>query len=183
MQILLRSVKIIDPSSKHNGKTLDILIEDGTISEIGENLESSTANEIIEGEDLHVSPGWVDMYATFGDPGKEYKEDILSGLDAAAQGGFTKVAVSPETEPAVDTKSAIEYVQNRSQHHVVDALPIAALTKGLKGEELAEIFDMQASGAIAVSNGKHSIENAKVQNLALQYVKNLNLPFYSFCEE
>ncbi|MFT4543958.1 MAG: dihydroorotase [Bacteroidia bacterium] len=183
MHILLRSVKIVDSTSIHNGKTLDILIENGIITSIGKDLDGSNANEIIEGDDLHVSTGWVDMYATFGDPGREYKEDILSGLNAAAQGGFTKVAISPETQPAVDSKSAIEYVLNRSNQHVVDALPIAALTKGLAGEELAELFDMQSSGAVAVSNGKHTIENAKLQNIAFQYAKNLNLRLYSFCQD
>jgi dihydroorotase len=183
MQILLRSVKIIDPNSSHNGKTVDILIDDGIILEIGKEVEAPTANEIIEGEDLRVSTGWVDMYATFGDPGREHKEDIESGLNAAAQGGFTKVAVSPEAEPAMDNKSAIEYLLTRASGHVVDTLPLGGITKGLKGKELAEMFDMQSSGAVGVSNGKHSIEDAKVQNLAFQYGKNLKLRVYSFCQD
>lgn len=183
MQILLRSVKVIDPNSSYNGKTVDILINNGTISEIGKAIEAPTANEIIEGDDLHVSTGWVDMYATFGDPGREYKENIESGLNAAAQGGFTKVAVSPESEPAMDSKSAIEYLLSRASGHVVDALPLGGITKGLKGKELAEMFDMQSSGAVGVSNGKHSIEDAKVQNLAYQYGKNLKLQVYSFCQD
>lgn len=183
MQILLRSVKVIDPNSSQNGKTVDIQIENGTISKIGKDIDSNSANEIIEGDDLHVSVGWVDMYATFGDPGREFKEDIESGLNAAAQGGFTKVAISPESEPAMDSKSAIEYLLNKSNKHAVDALPLGAITKGLKGKELAEMFDMQTSGAVGVSNGKHSIEDAKVQNLAFQYGKNLNLRVYSFCQD
>ncbi|MDC0304179.1 dihydroorotase [Flavobacteriales bacterium] len=183
MQILLRSVKIIDQNSSHNGKTVDILIDDGIILEIEKAVEAPTANEIIEGEDLHVSTGWVDMYATFGDPGREHKEDIESGLNAAAQGGFTKVAVSPEAEPAMDNKSAIEYLLTRASGHVVDTLPLGGITKGLKGKELAEMFDMQSSGAVGVSNGKHSIEDAKVQNLAFQYGKNLELRVYSFCQD
>lgn len=183
MQILLRSVKVIDPNSPHNGNTVDLLIDDGTISQIGKGIEAPTANEIIEGDDLHVSTGWVDMYATFGDPGREYKEDIESGLNAAAQGGFTKVAVSPESEPAMDSKSAIEYLLTKSGNHTVDALPLGAITKGLKGKELAEMFDMQTSGAIGVCNGKRSIEDAKVQNLVFQYGKNLNVKVYSFCQD
>ena len=183
MQILLRSVKIVNPGSKYHSKIVDIKIENGVITEIGTELESADANEIIEGDDLHVSAGWVDMYATFGDPGREFKEDIESGLNAAAQGGFTKVGVSPEAEPAVDSKSAIEYLLTKSAGNVVDILPIGGITKGLKGKELSEMFDMQSSGAVAVSNGKNQIDDAKVQNLAFQYGKNLNLALYSFCQD
>ncbi|MCB9185603.1 MAG: dihydroorotase [Flavobacteriales bacterium] len=183
MQILLRATKIIDPNSKHNGKVLDILIKDGKIESIGNNLDATGVDEVIEGDDLHVSTGWVDMYATFGDPGREYKEDIESGLNAAAQGGFTKVAISPEAEPAIDDKSAIRYILKKAEGHVVDALPLGAITKGLAGVEMAEMFDMQDSGAVAVSNGKHTIENTKLQNLAYLYGKNLNMAMYSFCED
>lgn len=183
MQILLRATKIIDPNSKHNGKVLDILIKDGKIESIGNNLDATGVGEVIEGDDLHVSTGWVDMYATFGDPGREYKEDIESGLNAAAQGGFTKVAISPEAEPAIDDKSAIRYILKKAEGHVVDALPLGAITKGLAGIEMAEMFDMQDSGAVAVSNGKHTIENTKLQNLAYLYGKNLNMAMYSFCED
>ncbi len=183
MQILLRATKIIDPNSQHNGKVVDVLISDGKIECIGKDLDSTNVNEVIEGDDLCVSTGWVDMYATFGDPGREHKEDIESGLNAAAQGGFTKVAISPETEPAVDDKSAVRYLLKKAEGHVVDALPIGGITKGLNGEELAEMFDMQDSGAVAASNGKHTIENTKLQNLAYLYSKNLNLTLYSFCQD
>ncbi len=183
MQILIRSAKIIDPTSIHNGKTTDVLISDGIISTIGNDLDTDGVDEVIEGDDLYISTGWVDLYATFGDPGKEYKEDIESGLTTAAQGGFTKVAVSPQTDPVVDSKSDIRYLLKKAEGHVVDALPIGAVTKGLNGVELAEMFDMQTSGAVAVSNGKHTIANTKLQNLALQYSKNLNMAFYTFCQD
>lgn len=183
MQILLRATKIIDPNSAHNGKVTDVLIKDGKIESIGTDIDTTEVNEIIEGDDLCISTGWVDMYATFGDPGREFKEDIESGLNAAAQGGFTKVAISPEAEPAVDNKSAVRYLLKKSEGHVVDALPIGAISKDLKSAELAEMFDMQDSGAIAVSNGKHTIENTKLQNLVFQYGKNLNLTLYSFSQD
>lgn len=183
MQILLRATKIIDPKSSHHGKTADILISDGQIISIGKDLDSTGVDEVIEGDDLYVSNGWVDLYATFGDPGREHKEDMESGLNAAAQGGFTKVAISPEASPAVDDKSAIRYLLKKAEGHVVDALPLGAITKGLKSEELAEMFDMQDSGAVGVSNGKHTIENSKLVNLAFLYSRNLNLPLYSFCQD
>ncbi|MCF8464585.1 MAG: dihydroorotase [Flavobacteriales bacterium] len=183
MQILIRAAKIIDPTSEHNGKIVDVLITDGVFTTIGKNLDSEGIDEVIEGDDLHISTGWVDLYATFGDPGKEYKEDIESGLNTAAQGGFTKVAISPQTDPVVDSKSDIRYLLKKAENHVVDALPIGAITKGLKGQEMAEMFDMQTSGAVAVSNGKHTIANTKLQNLALLYSKNLNVAFYTFCQD
>lgn len=183
MQILIRAAKIIDPTSEHNGDILDVLITDGVFTSIGKDLDSDGVDDVIEGDDLHISTGWVDLYATFGDPGKEYKEDIESGLTTAAQGGFTKVAISPQTNPVVDSKSDIQYLLKKAESHVVDALPIGAITKGLKGDELAEMFDMQTSGAVAVSNGKHTLANTKLQNLALQYSKNLNLAFYTFCQD
>jgi dihydroorotase len=183
MQILLRSIKIIDPNSAHNGKTADILIKDGIIETIGKDIDATGVDEVIEGDDLHVSTGWVDMFATFGDPGLEHKEDLESGLNAAAQGGYTKVAISPDTKPAIDDKSAVRYILKKAEGHIVDALPLAAMTKGLHSEELAEIFDMQNSGAIGISNGKHTVSNSKLQNLGLLYSKNLNLPVFSYCED
>lgn len=183
MQILLRATKIIDPKSSHNGTIADILISDGQIVSIGKDLDAMGVDEVIEGDDLHVSNGWVDLYATFGDPGREHKEDLESGLKAAAQGGFTKVAIAPEAFPAIDDKSAVRYLLNKANGNVVDVLPLGAITKGLKGVELAEMFDMQDSGAVGVSNGKHNIDNSKLVNLAFLYSRNLNLPIYSFCQD
>lgn len=183
MQILIRAAKIIDPTSEHNGKVADVLITDGVITEIGKDIDSYGIDEVIEGDDLHVSTGWVDLFATFGDPGREHKEDIESGLNAAAQGGFTRVAISPEAEPAVDDKSAIRYILKKAEGHAVHALPLAGMTKGLLGEDLAEMYDMQTSGAVGISNGKHTVSNTKVQHLAYLYSKNLNMPIYSFCQD
>ncbi|MFM1876247.1 MAG: hypothetical protein RL266_1984 [Bacteroidota bacterium] len=183
MQILLRAVKIIDPASSHHGKVVDVLISDGQITSIGHDLDPMGIEEVIEGDDLHVSNGWVDLYATFGEPGREHKEDMDSGLNAAAQGGFTKVAISPEAMPAIDDKSAIQYLLKKADGHVVDALPLGAMTKGLKSTELAEMFDMMQSGAVGVCNGKHAIENSKLVHLAFLYCRNLNLPIYSFCQD
>lgn len=183
MQILIRSAKIADPSSSHNGKNVDVLITDGVISDIGLGLDSIGVDEIIEGDDLYLSQGWVDMYATIGDPGNEHKETVDSALTSAAQGGFTHVAVSPEANPAIDSKTAVEYVRKLAERHTTSLLPIGAGTKKLEGSELAEMFDMKQAGAVAISNGKHSISNGQVQNLAMLYIQNLGLPLYSFCQD
>lgn len=183
MQILLRSIKIIDSNSAFNGMIKDVLIVDGAIEKIGENINSSEVNEVIEGDDLHVSIGWVDLYAKIGDPGEEHKEDLETGLNAAAQGGFSKVVISPEASPCIDSKSGVDYILKKSSSHVVDALPMAGMTKGLAGKDLAEIYDMCKTGAVAISNGKHPVSNSKVQNLALLYSKNIDVPLFSFCED
>lgn len=183
MQILLRNTTIIDPNSPHHGKQADILITDGTIDTIGSELDATDVNEVIEGDDLHVSIGWMDLFARFGDPGEEFKEDVVSGLKAAASGGFSKVMVSPQTTPSIDSKSGVEYLIRKAVGHATQLLPLAGMTKGLQGEELAEMYDMMKAGAVAISNGKHSIDNPKLMHIALQYAKNLNIPIFSYCDE
>jgi len=181
--VLIREAKIIDPSSKHHLKELDVLVENGVIISIAKNIDAPLAEETIEGDNLHISTGWVDMYATFGDPGTEYREDLISGLNAAAHGGFTHVCISPATDPVIDSKSGIEYILNRTKDHAVNALPLGAMTKKLGNTDLAEMFDMQNAGAVGISNGKQSLQDAKLQNLALLYSKNLKLPIYSFAQD
>lgn len=183
MQILIRSAKIIDPSSKHHLKEQDVLIDDGILVSIGKNLDTANVEEVIEGDDLHVSIGWLDLFATFGDPGTEYKEDIISGLNAAAHGGFSKVCISPATDPVIDSKSGVEYILSKAKGHTVDALPLGAMTKKLDNTDLAEMYDMQHAGAVGISNGKQALQDAKLQNLSLLYSKNLKLPIYSFAQD
>lgn len=183
MVILIQNARIIDPASPHHNTVKDILVQDGIIAQIGTAIDPSGVDEVIEGEDVMVSAGWVDLFATFGDPGFEHRESIRSGLNAAANGGFTKVVISPEAYPVVDGKGGVEYVLRNAAGHVVDALPLGAITKRLEGKELAEMFDMVRSGAVGVSNGKHTIANAKVMQVAMQYAQELKAPFYSFAEE
>jgi len=140
MKILLKNAKIIDITSSFNGKVMDLLIEDGMIKAIEKIIKDEDAIAITS-PNLCVSQGWVDFKSDFCDPGHEHKETIESGLDAAAFGGFTHVGIVPSTQPAIDSKSQVEYIRNRAQHHAVEAIPIGAITKGLKGEELAEMYD------------------------------------------
>ena len=118
MQLLIKSAKVVDPSSPYNGKTVSIFIQDGIIKEIKsqkEEVKSDSQIQVVEVEGLHVSPGFFDMQVNFRDPGHEYKEDLLSGCTAAAAGGFTGVAVMPGTHPPIHTKSEIEYVKNKRE--------------------------------------------------------------------
>ncbi len=177
--LLLRQVTVIDPGGPHHDETLDILIADGKISRVGKRLQKTDAAEI-RMEGLHVSPGWVETRAHFRDPGEEYKQGILNGLDAAAAGGFTRVAVMPSTEPVMDSRAGIEYVSRKAEGHAVRVLPLGALSKGLKGQQLAEHFDMKQAGAIAMCDDQHPVRNSRLMLLALQYALNFDGRVVSF---
>lgn len=171
--LLLRHVTVIDPGGPHHDEELDLLVGGGRILKAGKRLAKGDAEEVrLEG--LHASPGWVDLRAHFRDPGEEYKQGLLNGLDAAAAGGFTAVAVLPSTSPAIDQRSGVEYLLRKGQGHAVRVLPLGALTKGLKGEQLAEHFDMKQAGAVAFCDDTHAVRNTRLMLLALQYALNFD---------
>tara|TARA_B100000683_G_scaffold46062_1_gene42583 strand:+ start:5922 stop:7181 length:1260 start_codon:yes stop_codon:yes gene_type:complete len=172
MIVLIRAAKVVDPNSKYNNKVVDILIEKGIIQDIGKNLTVPKDADIIEEKGLHVSPGLFDLHVNFGDPGFEWKEDMQTGMLAAAKGGFTGVLCMPSTLPVIDTKSQVEYIQKMSTGNVVNVHPAGSITKNLKGQELTEMFDMNRSGALAFTDDKNSIQHAGVMKLALLYAKN-----------
>ena len=169
MEILLRQVKVIDPSSPFHQQTTDILIENGFIKEIG-NLSISTSQQInISG--LHVCQGWLDVFSNFCDPGFEFKETLETGSNAAAAGGYTDVMILPNTSPIVHNKAGIEYIVQRSKDFAINIHPIAAITKNTEGKELAEMYDMHQSGAVAFSDGTCPIQSSGLLLKALQYLK------------
>lgn len=170
MKILIKQARIIDPNSPHNGHTADILIENGLISQIDNNLNQD-ADQVISLEGLCVSPGWVDVFANFADPGYEYKETLETGAAAAAAGGYTDVLIIPNTNPVLHNKAAVEYVVHKGQHLPVTIHPIGAITRNTEGKELAEMYDMKWSGAVAFSDGTNCVQSAGLLVKALQYVK------------
>lgn len=172
MKILIKQARIVDPSSTLNGQITDLFIENGVIAKMG-NAGSFKVkpDEIIEIDGLHVSPGWMDIFSDFADPGFEFKETLESGARAAAAGGFTDVMIIPNTQPAIQNKSTVEYIVQRSRSLPVDVHPIGAVTRNAEGKDLAEMYDMRASGAIAFSDGIHPIQSAGLLVKALQYVK------------
>lgn len=170
MKILIKQASIVDPSSPFNGQTADIFIENGIITRIGNSLTDQADKEIaIPG--LHVSPGWVDVFANFADPGYEFKETLETGAAAAAAGGYTDVFVIPNTNPCIHNKSNVEYIVQKSKSLTVNIHPIGAITKNTEGKELAEMYDMKASGAVAFSDGINSVQSAGLLVKALQYIK------------
>ncbi len=170
MKILIKQAKIVDPSSPFNGQTADIFIENGRITKIRTSI-SEKADQEIAVPGLYVSPGWVDVFANFADPGYEFKETLETGAAAAAAGGYTDVMIIPNTNPAIHNKAAVEYIIHKSSPFPVTIHPIGAITKNTEGKELAEMYDMKWSGAVAFSDGTSCVQSAGLLVKALQYVK------------
>lgn len=172
MKVLIKKATILSPSSPFHGKIKNVIIENGIISKISD--ENDEADETIEANDLHVSAGWMDCFANFCDPGKEYKETIETGAKAAASGGFTEVMLIPNTEPVVFTKSQVEYLMQKSKSLAVTIHPIGAITKNAEGKELSEMFDMFNYGAIAFSDGTAPVQSSGILQKALEYILAIN---------
>jgi dihydroorotase len=182
MKVLIKKATVLDVNSKYHMQSKDLLIENGVIVKIDENIQSSDA-EIFEADNLHISLGWTELNARFGEPGYEYKEDLNSGMSAAAKGGFTQVALMPSTKPCIQRKTDVSYLTNYSAHHVVNIHPIGALTEDRKGAQITEMYDMHQAGAIAFSDDKRSVEDANVMKIAMLYAKNFDGLIMSFSSE
>lgn len=170
MKILLKSVLISDASSSFFGTKKDILIENGIYRNIEDSIEDPEA-QVIDIEELQISQGWVDVKATFGDPGFEQKETIDSGLNAAAAGGFTHVFITPSTIPVMDNKSVLEYVLRKAEYHTTQLHPMGCVSEKMEGQNLAEMFDMFQSGAKLFTDDQQGL-NAGIFYRALLYCKN-----------
>lgn len=169
MRILLKSVKIIDSSSEFNGRTKDILIENGIIQQISDEVESS-ADHAISGENLYVSAGWIDMRVSSKDPGYESKEDLTTLSTAAMTGGFTEIVTLPNTKPVVQTKEAIAYVKSFSLSQLINIYPTGAVTRNCEGKDFTEMLDLHQAGAAAFTDGEHTLWNADILLKTLQYL-------------
>ncbi len=183
MNILLRSAKIIDSNSKFHQQNMDILIKNGIIADIGKKLDLPGNCKEIKLKNLHVSNGWFDTSVSLGEPGYEERENIQHGLEVAARSGFTKIALNPNTHPFIDNKSAVEFLIQKSSSSAVDLYPIANLTQGAQGKEMAELFDMKNSGAIAFGDYNKPVENANLLKIALLYAQNFEGMVMSYPED
>jgi dihydroorotase len=181
MRWLFKSAHIVDPGGPHHNKVRDVLVVDGMITQVKATITASKARTIKQAN-LHLSPGWIDLKAHFQDPGAEYKEDLSSGLDAAAKGGFTGVVVMPSTDPPIDSKSGIEYMLKRSASHPVKLLPVGTLSAKREGKQLAELYDMHSNGAVAFSDDA-PVDRTDLMNRALEYSKTFGGVVYSHPHE
>ena len=183
MNVLLKSATIIDSKSSLNRKVRDVLIENGKFSKIAAKIENSKNYKEIKLDNLHISCGWFDTSVSFGEPGYEERETIKNGLKTAAKSGFTAVALNSNCNPFIDNKSTVEFLKGVAKNNVVELYPIASLTKQSKGIEIAELYDMQNSGAIAFGDYNKSISNANLMKIALQYAQNFNGLVLSFPQD
>ncbi len=170
MTTLIKQVKIADTQSPFNGQIKDILIEHHKIVSITDQY-SGKADQTIHGESLVVCPGFVDPFVHFCDPGMEHRENLASGANAALQGGYTTVFVLPNTQPVIDSKSLVNYINQTSQSLPIHVLPTGAISKKLEGKDLAEMIDMHNNGAVAFSDGLYPVQSTLLFLKALQYVK------------
>ncbi|MCA6516113.1 MAG: dihydroorotase [Chitinophagaceae bacterium] len=170
MQLIIRQALIASPDSPDHGQIRDILVEGDTIQQVAPHI-STQADHEIKADGLTISPGWIDPFCHFCDPGHEHRETLASGAATAAAGGFTRVFLLPNTQPIADNKAAIEYTLSKSNTLPTLLHPLGAITKGCQGKDLAEMYDMHHSGAIAFTDGLTAVQQPGLLLKALQYVK------------
>lgn len=182
MKILIQNGRILDPSSKTDG-IKDILVENRVIVAVEEKITTS-ADKTIDAKGYWVTPGLIDVHVHLREPGYEYKETIKTGSRAAAKGGYTTICCMPNTNPVIDNEILVEYIKMKAEREaIVNVLPIGSITKGQKGEELANIGKMAQAGICAISEDGKSVMNAGLLKKAMKYVSMFNLPVFSHCED
>ncbi|MCD8391324.1 MAG: dihydroorotase [Firmicutes bacterium] len=182
MKILIKGGHVVDPSNNVD-KTADILIRDGKIAAVAENIDE-VCESVINADGMYVVPGAVDMNAALCEPGLEYREDIASGTKAAAAGGITSVAAMPGTSPVCDSAAVVRFIISVAKERgYANVYPIAALSKGLCGKELTEVGDLKENGAVALSEGIKSVESPSFLRKALQYSSMFDMPVIVHCED
>ena len=166
MRILIKNGRIIDPDTRMD-QVGDLLIEDDKISAVGDRLEE-TADRVVDASGCYVMPGLIDMHVHLRDPGLTYKEDIFTGCAAAARGGVTSLACMANTNPTVDCPEQVAYVLGRAREACgVQVYPIAALSLGLRGEELTDAEALKKAGAVALSDDGSNVDNANLMRDAM----------------
>ena len=181
MNLLIKSATISDPGSPYFQQVTDILIENGQIVKIGKGIESDA--EIFDARGKQLSPGFFDLNCNIGELGLETKEDLKTGTQAAASGGFTGLALMPNTQPPAHSKSEIEYLVNRAKNNLVDIYPLGAISYKREGKDLAEIYDMYQHGAMAFTDGNRPVQDAGLMERALLYTKGFDALVLSYPED
>lgn len=184
MTILIKGGRVIDPAQGVDGQ-FDVLIENGRIAKVGQNLAGQNfSGQVIDAAGKLVVPGLIDIHVHLRDPGYEYKEDIQSGTQAAVVGGFTSVACMPNTNPVNDNKAVSLYIRHRAQEvGLANVFPIGAITKGLKGESMAEMGELREAGCLALSDDGKPVNNSELMRRALEYSRPFGLTLITHAED
>lgn len=182
MKFIISNVKVDFPDVKED--SIDVLIEDGIISKIGNITSSDKKNaEVYDFSGKYLLPGFFDMHIHLREPGREDEETVLSGCNSAANGGFTGVACMPNTEPAIDSAETIMFIKKQAEGHLVDVHPIAAASVGRKGEVISPMAELYEAGAIAFSDDGVAIKTSAILRRALEYSKMYGTPVIEHCED
>jgi dihydroorotase len=181
MNLLIKSATILDPGSPFNNQVADILIKDGKIKKIAKDINDDA--DIVEARGKFVSPGFFDLNCNIGELGLETKEDLQTGTQAAAAGGFTGIALMPNTQPPVHSKAEVEYLVNRAKNNLVDVYPLGTISYKRDGKDLAEMYDMYQSGAKAFTDGNRPVQDAGLMERALLYAQGFKALIMSYPED
>jgi dihydroorotase len=183
MNLLIKNGRVIDPSQGIDD-TLDVVVENGLVKEVGKGLKAPAGAETIDAAGTYVVPGLVDMHVHLRDPGLEYKEDIVSGTRAAAAGGFTSVACMPNTKPVIDNKAVASYIIAKARTEgFANVFPIGSITYGSHGERMAEMGELKESGCVAVSDDGKPVVNSELMRRALEYARGMGILVISHAED
>lgn len=183
MNLLIKGGRIIDPSQGLDD-TLDLLVENGRVKEIGKGLSVTDGAKTVDVGGKYVVPGLIDMHVHLRDPGLEYKEDIVSGTRAAVAGGFTSVVCMPNTKPVIDNKAVASYIIAKAKTEgVCNVFPVGTITYGMQGERLSEMGELKESGCVAVSDDGKPVKNSELMRRALEYAHGMGILVISHAEE
>ena len=183
-KILLTNASIINGQNNFDG-LFDLLIIDGKITQIKPEIKFSPQfdGEIIDLSNKLIMPGLLDIHVHFREPGREDEETILSGAQAAMAGGFTAVCTMPNTQPVTDNRETVEFIRDQLKNHLVSLYPIAAITRGQRGEELVEMAELIDAGVVAFSDDGVSVANSLVLRRAMEYARMFEVPIIEHCED
>jgi dihydroorotase len=182
MDICLRGGRVIDPARGFDAEA-DVLLEGGVVKKVGKGLDAGSAR-VIDVRGQWVVPGLIDIHTHLREPGQEYKEDIATGTRAAAAGGFTAVCAMPNTVPVNDNRSVSELMVRRAAEvGVVRVYPVGAISKGSKGESLAEMGELKDAGCVAVSDDGHPVMSSELMRRAMEYARTFGLTVVQHCED
>jgi dihydroorotase len=181
MNLLIKYATILFPGSPYHQQTADVLVENGIIKSIAPSIDADA--EVFDARNSYLSPGFFDLNCNMGEPGLETKEDLTTGLKAAAAGGFTGLALMPDTQPPVHSKTEVEYLLNRTKGNLVEVHPLGTISHKREGKDLAEMYDMYLSGAKAFTDGNSPVKDAGLMERALLYAQGFGALIFSYPED
>src|SRR3954467_8902677 len=184
MKRLLKGGRLVDPANSRDG-AFDVLIDNGRIAKIGRDLTVDTGMVVVEiPRGFVVCPGLIDIHVHLREPGQEHKETVATGTAAAVAGGFTAVACMPNTSPVNDNAGVTEYILKKAaEASLARVYPIGAVSRGQKGQELADIGELKQAGCVAITDDGHPVSTALLMRRALEYTSMFNVPVIEHCEE